>query len=231
MAARLSPPGSTSEPIVGPIGAVGPTGPAGASPTGATGPVGAVGAPGAKGSVGPQGTQGPQGATGATGSAGAAGATGATGNQGASPTGAQGSLGAVGATGASGPQGPQGPNGAAGPAGPTGADTVNTVGIVTISGAGQSVSTSSLGLTSNQDLTTGCATATGGAAPFLVGGGGSITYTPPAVNGDVTLVSSYPFPASNLGGTVNGQWVAQGVVTRVHAGGTATVTAQAFCRA
>jgi hypothetical protein len=100
-----------------------------------------------------------------------------------------------------------------------------------VSGAGQSTPTNSLGLTTNQDLTPACGTGLATGRPFLVGGGGTITYTPPATNGDATLVLSYPFPASNLGGTNGGQWVAQAVVTRVHAGGTATVTAQALCRA
>ena len=171
--------------------------------------------PGAKGSVGTQGAQGPQGNTGSQGVTGPQGATGATGAQGASPAGPQGSLGATGATGATGPQGPQGPNGAAGPQGATGADTVNTF-VTTINGAGQSISTNSLGLTTNQDVTTDCTTATAGNFPFLVGGGGTITYSAPAVNGDTALVMSYPFPASNLGGTNGGSWVAQAVVTRVH---------------
>jgi len=219
----------TFEAIVGPIGANGPAGPVGASPTGATGPTGSVGAPGAKGAVGPQGPQGPQGATGATGAAGPAGATGAGGATGASPAGATGALGATGATGASGPQGPQGPNGAAGATGASGSDAVNAA-ILTVNGAGQSTSTNSLGLTTNQDVTTDCSTASGGLAPFLVGGGGTISYTAPAVNGDAALVSSFPFPASNLGGTNGGSWVTQAVVTRVHAGGSITATAHAYCR-
>jgi len=221
--------GATFEPIVGPIGANGPAGPVGASPTGATGPTGSVGAPGAKGATGPQGPQGPQGLPGLIGATGATGVTGATGAQGASPTGPQGALGATGATGATGPQGPQGPNGAAGAQGATGADTVNTF-VTTVNGAGQSISTNSLGLTTNQDVTTDCTTATGGNFPFLVGGGGTIAYTAPATNGDAALVVSYPFPASNLGGTNGGSWVAQAVVTRVHAGGSITVTAHAYCR-
>jgi hypothetical protein len=219
----------TFESIVGPIGAVGPTGPTGASPTGPTGPAGSVGAPGAKGATGPQGPAGVAGAPGVLGATGAAGATGATGAQGASPAGPNGALGATGATGATGPQGPQGPNGPAGAAGATGSDAVNAA-ITTVNGAGQSTSTNSLGLTTNQDVTTDCATATAGLAPFLVGGGGTIAYTGPATNGDAALVVSYPFPASNLSGTQGGSWVAQAVVTRVHAGGSITVTAHAYCR-
>jgi len=226
--ATLAPTAPTYEPITGPIGPQGPTGASPAGATGATGPTGNNGNPGAKGPNGasPAGATGNPGSTGAQGPTGANGATGAVG---ASPTGPNGALGATGATGPSGPQGGPGPAGAKGATGSPGTDAKN-IGIATVSGAGQSVSTNSLGLTSNQDVTTPCASATLGANPFLVGGGATLTYTPPAVDGDVALVASFPFPAGNLQNTSQGSWVAQAVVIRVHASGSVFVQAQAFCR-
>jgi hypothetical protein len=68
-----------------------------------------------------------------------------------------------------------------------------------------------------------------------VGGGATITYGGSATNGTAAIVSSYPFPAQNLGATVSTpsqsqSWVAQAVVTRPVASGTATVNAKALCR-
>jgi hypothetical protein len=101
----------------------------------------------------------------------------------------------------------------------------------TVSGAGAGpVSTASVGATTNQDLAS-CPVGT-----FLVGGGATITTGGLATNGDAAIVSSFPFPAANLGGTASTpsqsqSWVAQAVVTRAQASGTITVTAQALCRA
>jgi hypothetical protein len=225
--------GGAFEQIVGPIGAVGPVGPSPTGSTGSTGATGATGAPGAKGAVGPVGQVGSPGTTtGATGSTGATGPTGGVGPACLSPTGAQGTVGAVGSTGAQGPQGPQGPNGAQGPQGATGTNAANTpgTGIVTVTAVGSINPTNSVGLTSNLVLTPACGTGAAVLNPFLVGGGASLQYTAPAVNGDAAIVSSYPFPTTNLGGTNGGQWVAQAVITRAHTGGVVQVTAQAFCR-
>ena len=94
----------------------GPQGPAG--PRGPQGPRGLTGEPGPQGPQGPAGEPGPQGPigpTGATGPQGPIGPTGATGPQG--PAGPAGEPGPQGPTGATGPQGPAGPTGPQGPAG------------------------------------------------------------------------------------------------------------------
>jgi hypothetical protein len=224
-----SPPG-VEELIVGAIGAVGPTGPSPAGATGNTGALGATGGPGLKGTVGATGPVGPASAIqGATGNTGANGATGATGPVGPAPVGPTGTLGATGVTGASGPQGPQGSNGPAGPAGATGSNAVNgaIVQEITVSAP---LSTNTVGATTNLTLSPACPVLPGPVPTFLVGGSTSLQYNAPAVNGDAAMVSSYPFPASNLGATTGGQWVGQAVVTKAVASGTVTLTVTGLCR-
>ena len=142
---------------------------------------------------------------------------------------------AVQRTGASGPQGPQGPNGAAGPQGPTGSTTspVDSHDRHGLQCASVEQGTSSLGLTTNQAL----ARVAPGGSTFLVGGGRNHCLHDRC--GERRRCDRVELPVPGGEPRRDGKHsVAVAVVgcpSGRHQdgckGGTATVTAQAYCRA
>jgi hypothetical protein len=170
-------------------------------------PSGAPGPAGPAGPAGPPGSAGPPGPTGATGppGPGGQGGTGPAGPQG--PPGPTGGVGPAGPAGAVGAQGPAGPTGPQGPAGAGG--TLTTTVVTSQDASGQAI----------HSLMSAQADCPAGA--ILTGGGGFVSNSVAAEQGNVQLVGSRP--------SGNG-WQATGVVnSALGSSQVMEVTAYAIC--